>query len=164
MSAFPAMVQTPLGRTFHLAKQIGQGFEGAIYETREQPDVALKLYWPNKAESRRDKVSAMASAQWYKTNSFVTFPIDILLSPTGAFLGFIMKRVGGGKPVHLLFSPSSRKMEFANADYRFLVRAASNIARAVASVWSHRVETTQSPPCERHPAVLAQPRLRSQHA
>jgi DNA-binding helix-hairpin-helix protein with protein kinase domain len=134
MSAFPATVQTPLGRTFHLAKQIGQGGEGAIYETREQPDVALKLYWPNKAESRRDKVSAMASAQWYKTNSFVTFPIDILLSPTGAFLGFIMKKVGGGKPVHLLFSPASRKIEFANADYRFLVRTASNIARAVASV------------------------------
>jgi DNA-binding helix-hairpin-helix protein with protein kinase domain len=134
MSAFPATVQTSLGRTFHLAKQIGQGGEGAIYETREQPDVALKLYWPNKAEGRRDKISAMASAQWYKTNSFVTFPIDILLSPTGAFLGFIMKRVGGSKPVHLLFSPASRKIEFAAADYRFLVRAASNIARAVASV------------------------------
>jgi DNA-binding helix-hairpin-helix protein with protein kinase domain len=134
MSAFPATVQTSLGRTFHLAKQIGQGGEGAIYETREQSDVALKLYWPNKAEGRRDKISAMASAQWYKSNSFVTFPIDILLSPTGVFLGFVMKRVGGSKPVHLLFSPASRKIEFTAADYRFLVRAASNIARAVASV------------------------------
>jgi DNA-binding helix-hairpin-helix protein with protein kinase domain len=40
----------------------------------------------------------------------------------------------GGKPVHLLFSPASRKIEFTAADYKFLVRAASNIARAVASV------------------------------
>jgi DNA-binding helix-hairpin-helix protein with protein kinase domain len=134
MGAFPSTVQTPLGRTFHLAKQIGQGGEGAIYEIREQNDVALKLYWPNKAESRRDKISAMASAQWYKTNSFVTFPIDILFSPAGAFVGFVMKKVGGSKPVHLLFSPASRKIEFTAANYKFMVRAASNIARAVASV------------------------------
>jgi DNA-binding helix-hairpin-helix protein with protein kinase domain len=134
MSAFPSTVQTSLGQTFHLAKQIGQGGEGAIYEVREQTDLALKLYWPTKAESRREKISTMASAQWYKTNSFVAFPIAILFSPTGAFLGFVMRKVGGGKPVHLLFSPTSRKIEFAAADYRFLVRAASNIARAVASV------------------------------
>jgi DNA-binding helix-hairpin-helix protein with protein kinase domain len=134
MGAFPSAVQTSLGQTFHLAKQIGQGGEGAIYEAREQTDLALKLYWPTKAESRREKISAMASAQWYKTNSFVAFPIAILSSPAGAFLGFVMRKVGGGKPVHLLFSPTSRKIEFAAADYRFLVRAASNIARAVASV------------------------------
>ena len=134
MGAFPSTVQTSLGHTFHLAKLIGQGGEGAIYEVREQTDLALKLYWPTKAESRREKISAMASAQWYKTNAFVTFPIAILFSSAGAFLGFVMRKVGGGKPVHLLFSPTSRKIEFAAADYRFLVRTASNIARAVASV------------------------------
>jgi TonB family protein len=134
VGAFPATVRTSLGQTFHLAKQIGQGGEGAIYEIREQADIALKLYWPTKAESRRGKISAMASAQWYKINSFVTFPIDVLFSPSGAFLGFVMRKVGASKPVHLLFSPTSRKIEFATADYRFLVRAAANLARAVASV------------------------------
>jgi DNA-binding helix-hairpin-helix protein with protein kinase domain len=134
MGAFPSLVQTSLGQTFHLTKQIGQGGEGAIFEIREQTDVALKLYWPTKAESRRGKISAMAAAQWYKTNSFVAFPIDILFSPAGAFLGFVMRKIGGSKPVHLLFSPTSRKIEFVAADYRFLVRASSNIARAVASV------------------------------
>jgi DNA-binding helix-hairpin-helix protein with protein kinase domain len=134
MSAFPVVVQNSLGRTFHLTRQIGKGGEGAVYETREQSDIALKLYWPNKAQSRRDKIAAMASAQWYKTNSFVAFPIDVLFSPTGAFVGFAMRKVGGNKPVHMLYSPASRKVEFAKADYRFLVRAAANIARAVASV------------------------------
>src|ERR1700722_15341315 len=134
MGSFPSAVKTSSGLTFHITKQIGQGGEGAIYETQEQSDVALKLYWPNLAASRRDKISAIASAQWYKTNSFVTFPIDTLFSPAGVFLGFAMKRVGGSKPAHLLFSPSSRKIEFAAADYRFLIRTASNIARAVASV------------------------------
>ena len=127
MNAFPSAVQTSLGRTFHLTKQIGKGGEGAVYETREQNDIALKLYWPNKAQSRRDKIAAMASAQWYKTNSFVAFPIDVLFSPTGAFVGFIMKKVGGSKPVHMLYSPASRKAEFAKANYKFLVRAAETL-------------------------------------
>ena len=134
MSAFPSIVKTSSGRIFHLTKEIGKGGEGAIFETNDQHDVALKLYWPNKAQSRREKVSAMASAQWYKTNSFVTFPIDVLFSAGGAFVGFAMKKVGGHKPVHMLYSPASRKLEFQKANYKFLILAAANIARAVASV------------------------------
>jgi hypothetical protein len=91
---------------------------------------------PNKAQSRREKVSAMASAQWYKTNPFVAFPIDALFSPSGAFVGFAMKKVGGHKPIHMLYSPASRKLQFHKANYQFLIRAASNISKAVAFVSS----------------------------
>ena len=56
MNALPATVQTSIGHTFHLTKQIGKGGEGAICQTREQNDIAVKLYWPNKAQSRRDRV------------------------------------------------------------------------------------------------------------
>jgi DNA-binding helix-hairpin-helix protein with protein kinase domain len=136
MGAFPSIVQSSLGRTFHLAKQIGKGGEGAIYETAEQQDIAIKLYWPDKAQSRRDKITAMASAQWYKTSSFVAFPIDVLFSSNGVFVGFVMKKIGGSKPIHMLYSPASRKVEFSRANYKFLIRAAGNIARAVASVHS----------------------------
>ena len=136
MNALPSTVQTALGRTLHLTKQIGKGGEGAIYETREQNDIAVKLYWPTKAQSRRDKIVAMASAQFYKTNSFVAFPVDVLFEPNGGFAGFAMKKIGASKPVHMLYSPASRKVEFSRASYKFLVRAAGNIARAVAS--AHR--------------------------
>ena len=114
MGAFPSTVQTSSGQTFHLAKQIGQGGEGAIYEIREKNDVALKLYWPTKADSRRDKISAMASAQWYKTNSFVTFPIDILLSQTGAFLGFVIRDCSEVQPA-LLVNAAARVADRDNA-------------------------------------------------
>ena len=133
MNALPSTVQTSIGRTLHLTKQIGKGGEGAIYETSEQNDIAVKLYWPNKAQSRRDKIAAMASVQFYKTNSFVAFPIEVLFAPNGVFAGFAMKRIGASKPVHMLYSPASRKVEFSRAKYNFLVRAAANIARAVAS-------------------------------
>ena len=134
MNTFPSTVQSSLGRTFHLAQQIGKGGEGAIYTTREQSDIALKLYWPNKAQNRRDKIAAMASAQWHKSNSFVAFPIDILFAPNGTFIGFVMRKIDGSKPVHMLYSPASRKVEFTQANYKFLVRVAANISRAVATV------------------------------
>ena len=134
MTALPSTVQTSLGRTLHLTRQIGKGGEGAIYEVRDQHDIAIKLYWPNKSQSRRDKIAAMASAQWYKTNSFVAFPIDILFAPNGTFAGFAMKKIGASRPVHMLYSPASRKIEFSHANYKFIILAAGNIARAVASV------------------------------
>jgi DNA-binding helix-hairpin-helix protein with protein kinase domain len=134
MTAFPTVVQTQAGRVFHLTKEIGRGGEGAVYETRDQNDIALKIYFPTKAQSRRDKVSAMASAHWYKNHPFVAFPIDVLFSPNGAFVGFAMKKIGGHKPVHMLYSPANRKIKFHKANYKFLVRAASNISKAVASV------------------------------
>jgi hypothetical protein len=113
-----------LGRIFHLKKQIGKGGEGAVYEVTEATDIAIKLYWPDKAQSRRAKISAMASAQWYKTAPFVAFPIDALFSPTGAFVGYVMKKVTGSKPVHMLYSPASRMTDFPKANYQFLTRAA----------------------------------------
>src|SRR5262245_2459365 len=134
MTAFPTVVQTQAGRVFHLTKEISRGGEGAVYETRDQNDIALKIYFPTKAQSRRDKVSAMASAHWYKNHPFVAFPIDLLFSPNGAFVGFAIKKIGGHKPVHMLYSPANRKIKFHKANYKFLVRAASNISKAVASV------------------------------
>ena len=62
------------------------------------------------------------------------FQSTYCLRRTGAFVGFIMKKVDGSKPVHMLYSPANRKVEFARANFKFLVRAAGNIARAVASV------------------------------
>lgn len=134
MPALPSVVQSSRGRTFHLTRQIGTGGEGAIYETQEEKDIAVKLYWPDKARSRQDKIAAMSAAEWYKTNSFVAFPIDILFTSNRMFVGFLMRKVGGSKPVHMLYSPASRKVEFTQASFKFLVHAAANICRAVASV------------------------------
>src|SRR5258708_32672909 len=77
----------------------------------------------------------MISAGWFKSSSFVAFPVDVLYVGN-AFVGFIMKKVSGHKPIHLLYSPASRKREFAITSFRFLIRTALNATRAVASVHS----------------------------
>jgi DNA-binding helix-hairpin-helix protein with protein kinase domain len=135
VSSLPAQVQNSLGRAIRLGKQLGKGGEGAVYEAVNQNDIALKIYWPTKAADRREKIAAMISAGWFKSSSFVTFPVDVLYAGN-AFVGFIMKKVSGHKPIHLLYSPASRKREFAITSFRFLIRTALNVARAVASVHS----------------------------
>ena len=134
MDKLPTTVTTSLGKILHLTRQLGKGGEGAVFEIREQTDVAAKLYWPKNAAVRKDKVSAMATAGWAKMNPIVAFPIDVLFDSNGTFAGYVMKKIGGHKPIHMLYSPASRKAEFQKAQFPFLVRAAQNIARAVASV------------------------------
>jgi DNA-binding helix-hairpin-helix protein with protein kinase domain len=134
MNAHPKVLQDSLGQQVRLGRELGKGGEGAVYEAQGRTDLALKIYWPNKAAVRQDKIAAMVAAGWAKSNTFVAFPVEPLYTSSGLFAGFSMKRIGGHKPVHLLYSPSSRKLEFTGIDFRFLIRAALNIATAVTSV------------------------------
>jgi DNA-binding helix-hairpin-helix protein with protein kinase domain len=135
VSSLPAQVQNSLGRAIRVGRQLGKGREAAVYEAVNQNDIALKIYWPTKAADRREKIAAMISAGWFKSSSFVAFPVDVLYAGN-AFVGFIMKKVSGHKPIHLVYSPASRKREFAITSFRFLIRTTLNVARAVASVHS----------------------------
>ena len=49
-------------------------------------------------------------------------------------MGFLMSKVTGHKDIHVLYGPKSRVRDFANADWRFLLRASLNTARAFAVV------------------------------
>jgi len=130
----PSAVLTSLGRTLRLGKQIGSGGEGIVYEVANQPDIAAKLYLSGKAAHRREKVTAMVAAGWHQSVAVVAFPHEVLFTPTGEFIGFAMRRVGGHKPIHQLYSPASRRNEFSDASFPFLVHAALNVARAVTIV------------------------------
>ena len=62
------------------------------------------------------------------------WPIDLVALRTGVPVGLIMPKIVGYKDVHHLYGPKSRRAEFPHADWRFLVRAAANLARAFAIV------------------------------
>ncbi len=124
------------GRRLTLGKILGKGGEGAVHHVVEAPHLAAKIYNAGKAKQRRDKVSAMASASLHNKSDYVAFPIDVLKSTSGEFIGFTMKKVAGYKSVHDLYGPGSRKVEFPTADSKFLLRSAINLASAVASIHS----------------------------
>src|ERR1700722_18271266 len=115
-------------RPVSLLKLLGRGGEGSVYEILGDPTKAAKIYLPDKAIARREKILSMAQAQLQNGISNVAYPIMPLFRSNGLFAGFTMAKVTGRKPVHELYSPSSRRTQFAKADFRFLVRAALNVS------------------------------------
>ena len=121
-------------RLVPLGKLLGRGGEGAVFEIVGEPDLVAKIYHPDKARERQQKIAAMVASRMQAKVSNAAFPISPLFEGAGTFAGFAMQRIGRQKPVHQLYSPASRRNEFPNADYRLLLRTALNIARAVAAV------------------------------
>jgi DNA-binding helix-hairpin-helix protein with protein kinase domain len=129
-----ASVRTQNGHSIILGNQLGKGGEGVVYEVQGSSALAAKIYHRDQAADRQQKIAAIVAAQWHKTASCVAFPIDALFSTAGHFLGFTMPRIARNKPIHDLYSPTSRKTAFPNANFPFLIHTALNIATAVAKV------------------------------
>ncbi|MEJ0096541.1 MAG: peptidoglycan-binding protein [Methylocella sp.] len=125
---------TGIGGTIRLGATLGKGGEGTVYAVEGDPKRAAKIYLQGFAPERHGKVVAMVDAKLHASTDFVAFPVDTLFDRSGSFAGFAMRKVGGRKPVHELYSPTSRKTAFPSATYPLLIRAASNVARAMASV------------------------------
>ena len=73
----------------------------------------------------------MVEGRLADATTLVAFPSEVVTDSSGNFAGFSMRLVAGYRPLHELYSPKSRKIQFPKADYRFLVRVAQNVARAL---------------------------------
>lgn len=122
------------GKNEQLDKRLGKGGEGDVYALVGHADRAVKIYKAEIRRSRESKVRAMVEGRLAETTTLVAFPNAVVTDSSGNFVGFTMRLVAGYRPLHELYSPKSRKIHFPKADYRFLVRVAQNVARAVATV------------------------------
>lgn len=130
----PSIVKTGRGQRIQVGPEVAKGGEGIVLRIQGQPDLLLKIYLPGKADSRQEKVKAIVSANLSQATKFATFPIDYVTDTQGRFSGFVMRNVANHKPIHFLYTPSNRKIEFSKASFLFLVRSALNSARAVAAI------------------------------
>lgn len=131
MNSSPVRVD---GKNEQLDKRLGKGGEGDVYALVGRADRAVKIYKAELRRSRESKVRAMVAGGLAEATTLVAFPSEVVTDSSGNFAGFSMRLVSGYRPLHELYSPKSRKIHFPNADYRFLVRVAQNVARAVATV------------------------------
>lgn len=122
------------GRSLSLGRLIGKGGEGEVYAIAGDPDHAIKLYTTKDRLSREEKIAAMVRGELAKRSALAAFPVSVVRLQDGTFGGFVMRLVNGYKPLHELYAPGPRKHHFPQADYRFLARTATNIARAFASI------------------------------
>ncbi|MER9910899.1 topoisomerase DNA-binding C4 zinc finger domain-containing protein [Mesorhizobium sp. M0050] len=120
------------GQELTINKKIGHGGEGEVFSIANVPGYAVKAYLPKVVKEREGKIRAMVSSKLAATASTIAFPYQIVTNAKGEFVGFLMRLVEKHKEIHELQTPSSRQKHFPNADYRFLVRTAVNIARVFA--------------------------------
>jgi len=122
------------GKVLHLDRLLGKGGEGEVYFIQGDPKHAVKIYTDKDRLSRENKIAAMVRCDLAKNTPLAAFPVAVAHHQDGSFAGFIMKLMGGHRALHELYAPGSRKHHFPRADYRFLARTATNIAKAFASV------------------------------
>lgn len=118
------------GSPISLGKELGRGGEGVVYEVPNQLDVVAKVYHKPVSSEKASKIELMTSMKSESLLSLTAWPVGLLRTKGGSPCGLLMPRVSGHKDIHYLFSPKSRKTEFPNADWRFLIRTATNTARA----------------------------------
>lgn len=119
---------------FSTGELIGKGGEGEVYAIRERSGLAVKIYNASLRNKREDKIRAMVGEGLVFKTKLVAYPGDVVTDRHGNFLGFLMQLVSGYRPLHELYSPKSRQRFFPKADYRFVINAALNVARAVGNV------------------------------
>ena len=79
----------------------------------------------------------MAQLRSDRLTNIAAWPVNTLYQTTGgAVCGLIMPKVQG-KAVHNLYGPKSRMTHFPTADWRFLISAAANVARAFSVIHEH---------------------------
>jgi DNA-binding helix-hairpin-helix protein with protein kinase domain len=123
------------GESVRLGKRIGRGGEGEVFALENDLNRVLKIYTSTADTQQREaKITSIVNRKIGAQSSLVAFPLAIARRIDGKFAGFVMKRVDGHKPLFELYSPGARKKNFPRADFRFLVRTAANVSRAVASV------------------------------
>jgi DNA-binding helix-hairpin-helix protein with protein kinase domain len=123
------------GVAVRLGAIIGQGAEGAVYEISSLPNRVAKIYHDPIAPDRATKIKVMASLYDERIDRIAAWPVGLLSTKShGRPIGLLMPKAANRKDIHKLYSPKSRRAEFVRADFRFLVRAACNTARAFGAV------------------------------
>ena len=117
---------------------IAQGGEGTIHEIEGRPGFVAKLYHSPPDDDKVAKLAAMIAGRSERLLGIAAWPLEILSERAGGkALGLVLPHIDNHKDVHLLYGPKSRLAAFPLAGWPFLIRAATNLARAFAVVHEH---------------------------
>jgi serine/threonine protein kinase len=137
MKVSAAYVQRPSGTAVRLGQSLGSGGEADVFAVEDDDTLAVKLYKTDDPD-RRSKVELMI-ARAPKTaegghNSFA-WPAATVFDAQGQFSAFVMPRLSPeANPLFRIYNARPRSAAAPGFTYRYLVRAARNLAEAVASV------------------------------
>ena len=130
------------GNAIHLGTRLGSpGGEGVVYEVQSRASYAAKIYHQHILRDDPQKSAKLVAMTAIKTDRLMklaAWPVETIHDkPGGRVTGFIMPRALGFKDVHKLYGVKTRKSEYPEARWPFLIHAASNVARAFQVVHEH---------------------------
>ena len=115
---------------FSTGRELGRGGEGTVYELKNDSSRVLKLYNEPLASTQTEKLKQMIAMRNPAIEAYAAWPTDLVTDDKGAVCGFVMKKLAGYVPLHMIFSPMDRKKTFPDKGYNFLVHVARNLATA----------------------------------
>jgi DNA-binding helix-hairpin-helix protein with protein kinase domain len=127
------------GKQIALGQQLGRGGEATVYAIEGEPNLVGKMYHRHLDQEKTEKLSRMVELQSERLLKLTAWPVGTLRPRNGnSIAGVLMRNVSGFKDIHLLYNPKSRVREFPpKANWRFLLHAAGNVARAFSVIHEH---------------------------
>ncbi len=131
-------VFTSTGELTTLGRELGKGGEGAVYDIEEFVDSVAKIYHTPPPALKQDKLAFMAATADAQLLNYVAWPQATLHGGRGGkVIGFMMPKVSGKEPIHMIYSPAHRRQSYPHCAWDFLLYVARNIASSFATVHEH---------------------------
>jgi DNA-binding helix-hairpin-helix protein with protein kinase domain len=121
-------------RPLVLDQEIGKGGEGSVWAVTSDANVVAKFYHKGLEVNTARKIEAMCRLKSDALLKISAWPLATLKTKSGAPEGLLMPRISGHQEAHLLYTPKSRRTNFPEAQFSFIVHVSMNIARAFATV------------------------------
>src|SRR5690242_2910922 len=134
----PTVLYTSKGEPVQLGRELGKGGEGSVFEVPARAAQVAKLYHKAPDPKKQSKLSFMASAGDPRLLSYAAWPQETLHATRGGPVhGFLMPKIAGREPIHMVYSPAHRRQDRPKAAWDFLLFVARNTAAAFETLHGH---------------------------
>lgn len=129
---------TAKGAAVDIGRELGRGGEGSVFDVPSLGNQVAKLYHKQPDTKKQAKLTFMAATADQQLLSYLAWPQETLHpSRGGPIAGFLMPKVAGKEPIHMVYSPAHRRQDHPKAAWDFLLFVARNIAACFETVHKH---------------------------
>ena len=128
---------TPNNGPITLGKELGAGGEGSVFDIRNEPDVVVKIYHPERRTSDVfRKLDLMIqypprTEDEHSGHLYVAWPKHLVYDSADNAIGFAMPKVNKKNSLFDYYIPSRRKKSAQHVNYRSLCKVAQSLAKSL---------------------------------